>query len=329
MTNRRGFLGVTAAAGALAYLPGALAADPPPETRRIRLQDASVTCFAPIYLAETLLKAEGFTEIQYVKLPLAAAPNKALAAGLIDLSQDDTTAYLMSLEAGAPITIVGGIHTGCWELFANASVRSVRDLKGKTVAAAEGSSRQAFVAGLATFVGLNPKKDITWVDYEPGKSLQLFAEGKIDAFMGFAPEPQELRAKKIGRVLIDLGSDQPWSQYFCCMAAANRDFLRKNPVATKRALRALLKAADLCVSDPVRAARLMVDRGVADKYEYVLQSVKEIGYRAWREFASEDTVRFWALRLREAGIIKQNPQKIIAEGTQWRFVNELKKELKA
>ena len=77
--------------------------------------------------------------------------------------------------------------------------------------------------------------------------------------MGFAPEPQELRAKKIGRVLIDLGSDQPWSQYFCCMAAANRDFLRKNPVATKRALRALLKAADLCVSDPVRAARLMVD----------------------------------------------------------------------
>ena len=72
----------------------------------------------------------------------------------------------------------------------------------------------------------------------------------------------------------------------------------------------------------------MVDRGVADKYDYVLQSVKEIRYAKWREYDSEDTVRFWALRLREAGIIKSNPKKLIAEGTDWRFINELKKELK-
>src|SRR5262249_18065525 len=134
------------------------------------------------------------------------------------------------------------------------------------VAAPERSSRQAFVAGLATYVGLNPSKDITWINHEPGKSMQLFAEGKIDAFMGFAPEPQEMRTKKIGRVLLDFGKDRPWSQYFCCMAAANREFTRKHPVATKRALRAMLKATDLCVSQPERAARLMVDRGVADKY---------------------------------------------------------------
>jgi NitT/TauT family transport system substrate-binding protein len=145
--------------------------------------------------------------------------------------------------------------------------------------------------------------------------------------MGFAPEPQELRAKKIGRSLIDFGKDQPWLQYFCCMAAANREFARKHPVATKRALRAMLKATDICVSQPERAARLMVDRGVADKYEYVLQSVKEIGFR-WRENDSEDTVRFWALRLREAGIIKSSPNRIIAQGTDWRFFTELKRELK-
>src|SRR5207249_11868739 len=155
--------------------------------------------------------------------------------------------------------------------------RSVRELKGTTVAAPERSSRQAFVAGLAKFVGLNPSKDIRWINHEPGESMRLFAEGKIDAFMGFAPEPQELRARNVGHVLIDFGTDAPWSQYFCCMAAANRDFARKNPIATKRALRALLKATDLCVSDPASAAKLMVDRGVADKYEYVLQSVKEIG----------------------------------------------------
>lgn len=159
--------------------------------------------------------------------------------------------------------------------------------------------------------------------------MQLFAEGKIDAFMGFAPEPQEMRAKKIGRVLIDFGKDRPWSDYFCCMAAAHREFVLKHPVATKRALRAMLKATDLCASQSERAARLMTDRGVADKYEYVLQSVKEIGFLRWREFESEDTVRFWALRLREAGIIKSSPNMIIAQGTDWRFFNALKRELKS
>jgi NitT/TauT family transport system substrate-binding protein len=73
----------------------------------------------------------------------------------------------------------------------------------------------------------------------------------------------------------------------------------------------------------------MTDRGVADKYEYVLQSVKEIGFLRWREFESEDTVRFWALRLREAGIIKSSPNMIIAQGTDWRFFNALKRELKS
>jgi NitT/TauT family transport system substrate-binding protein len=39
-------------------------------------------------------------------------------------------------------------------------------------------------------------------------------------------------------------------------------------------------------------------------------------------------VRFYALRLHEAGMIKSSPQKIIEHSTNWRFLNELKKELK-
>ena len=328
--SRREFLQGPTLAGTAVILglkSESAAAEPPLETTRIRIADAPVTCFAPIYVAEGLLKVEGFTDVQYIKTPLNQGPTQALAEGKVDIAQNDTAGHLMELDVGAPVVVLGGIHTGCWELFVNDSVRTLRELKGKTVAAPERSSRQAFVAGLATFVGLNPK-DITWINHEPSKSLQLFAEGKIDAFMGFPPEPQEMRSKKIGRVLIDFGKDRPWSQYFCCMLAANRDFTRKHPVATKRALRAMLKATDLCVSQPERAARLMVDRGVADKYEYVLESVKEIGFQ-WREYESEDTVRFWTLRLREAGIIKSSPGKIIAQGVDWRFFNELKQELKS
>ena len=90
---------------------------------------------------------------------------------------------------------------------------------------------------------------------------ELFADGKIDAFLGFPPEPQELRARNIGHVIVNSSVDRPWSQYFCCMLAGNRDFIRKHPVATKRVLRAILKATDFCVSEPTGVAQRMVDGG--------------------------------------------------------------------
>jgi NitT/TauT family transport system substrate-binding protein len=175
-------------------------------------------------------------------------------------------------------------------------------------------------------VGVDPNKDVNWVTHPSAESMRLLAEGRIDAFLGFPPNPQELRAKNIGRVVVESGVDRPWSQYFCCMVGANRDFVQKNPVATKRVLRAILKAANLCALEPERVARRMADRGYS--YDYALTTLREIRYDRWRDYDAEDTVRFYALRLHEAGIVKARPQKIIAEGTDWRFFNDLKKELK-
>jgi NitT/TauT family transport system substrate-binding protein len=127
-------------------------------------------------------------------------------------------------------------------------------------------------------------------------------------------------------VIVSSGLDRPWSQYFCCTIGANREFARRNPVATKRALRAILKAAQFCSAEPERAARLMADKGY--RYDFALQTMNEIRYANWRDYAPEDAVRFYALRLREAGMIKSTPNKILAEGTDWRFFNELKHELK-
>jgi NitT/TauT family transport system substrate-binding protein len=73
----------------------------------------------------------------------------------------------------------------------------------------------------------------------------------------------------------------------------------------------------------------MVDKGFTDNYDYALQAVKSLPYGRWRQFDAEDTIRFYALRLHEIGLIKSSPQKILAQGTDWRFLNELKKELKA
>jgi NitT/TauT family transport system substrate-binding protein len=99
-------------------------------------------------------------------------------------------------------------------------------------------------------------------------------------------------------------------------------------VATKRVLRAILKGADLCAAEPDRAARLIVSRGYTGQLDYAIQTLREIPYTRWREYDPEATLRFSALRLREVGMIKNTPQRILAQGTDWRFLSELKRELK-
>jgi NitT/TauT family transport system substrate-binding protein len=217
-------------------------------------------------------------------------------------------------------------------LFGNRGVRGVRDLKGKVVSvpiADTQNTARMYIASMAAYVGLDPSKDITWVTHPIDEATRLFADGKVDAIMGFPPLAQELRARKVGHVVVDSTIDRPWSQYFCCMMIARREFVQRNPVAAKRAVRGIVKATAICAQQPERVARLLVDRGVVKQYDYALQTVKELPYARWRDYDSEDTLRFYALRLHEAGMIKSSPQKIIAQGAELRFVNELKKELKA
>jgi hypothetical protein len=93
---------------------------------------------------------------------------------------------------------------------------------------------------------------------------------KLPGYLGFPPEPQELRARKIGHVIVNTATDRPWAQYFCCLLAANREFVRKNPVATKRAPRAIVKATNICALDPARVARFLVDKNFTNNYDYAL-----------------------------------------------------------
>jgi NitT/TauT family transport system substrate-binding protein len=330
--SRREFLGLTLAgtAGLLGLKPESLAAEPPPETTTLKLvQSPGDLCTAPQYVAEPLLRDEGFTEVQYVKKDGDRESKIALASGETNLSMYFIPDAVIRLDKGDPIVILAGGHVGCFELFGTDRIRAVRDLKGKTVAVPELQLGPiTFIASMAAYVGLAPHEDINWETHPPAESMQLLAEGKIDAFMGVPPELQEFRAKHIGHVIVNGTLDRPWSQYFCCMVVGNREFVRKHPVATKRAVRAILKAADVCGREPERAARLLVDKGYAEHYDTVLQAVKDIPYGNWREYNPEDTVRFYALRLHESGMIKSTPQKIIAEGTDWRFLNEIKKEMK-
>ena len=257
--NRRRVLAALAATGTAAFIgpPQSEAQEGRLETTTVRIGKIAGICIAPQYLAEELLRAEGFSDVRYVTTVPGAPAARAIAHGEIDFTTNFSPPLIVAIDAGEPITMVAGVHIGCFELFAREGIRGISDLKGKTVGVQDlDSSQYTFVSGMASYVGLEPAKDIRWVTSSSPKPMDLFVDGKIDAFLGLPPEPQELRARNVGQVIFNSATDRPWSQYFCCMLVGNRDYVRKHPVATKRVMRAIIKAADLCATQPEQAARL-------------------------------------------------------------------------
>jgi NitT/TauT family transport system substrate-binding protein len=330
--SRRRFLTDAAVAGAAGFVGfdtwgKALAAEPPPETTSVRLPRMPIICFAPLYVCEELLRNEGFTDIRFVDISVPELlDSSALSSGRVDFAAALTLGHLIGFDSGAPITLLSGVHVGCYELFAHGDIRTITDLKGKKVGSL---GANPLVSMISAWVGLDPKKDLTLVDDPAAKPLELFVEGKLDAYLAFPPEPQQLHARKVGHVILRTAVDRPWSQYFCCTLAGNKEYVAQHPAATKRVIRAILKAADLCASQPEQSARLIVDRGFVAGYDYALQTLDENPYGQWREYDAEDSVRFYALRLHELGMIKRDPKRILAEGTDFHFFDELKRELKA
>ena len=329
-TRRRFLAGLTAGAAAgLLGAPQSLHAESSPETTRVRLAKIPGICVAPQYVAEEFLRAEGFTEVAYVATGAGAAQASAVANGEIDFAINFVAPLIIALDTGARITLLGGVHPGCFELFVKRGIDSVIDLKGRNVGVQGlGSGPHLFLASIAAYVGLDPAHDINWVVDPAVKPKELFTRGDIDAFLGFPPEPQELRRSKIGHVIVNSAVDRPWSQYFCCMLSGNSDFVAAHPVATKRVLRAIFKAADLCTAAPALVAERLVAGGFTSHYDDAFAAISGLPYAKWRDYDSTDTVRFYALRLKEIGLISSTPDTIIAEGTDWRFLNELKRELK-
>jgi NitT/TauT family transport system substrate-binding protein len=328
MQSRRDFLASTslAAAAGIVGTRTPLADEGPPEVTALRLGRYPNICGAPVVIAEDLLRAEGFTEFRYV----SDLPVDAVARREIDFDLETAAWIAYQVDAGEPITALAGVHPGCYELFAHEPIQAISDLKGKRVGIGQqlGQSGHLLLTVIAAQVGLDPNQDIHWITNPTTSPMQMFAEGQIDAFLAFPPEGQELRARRIGRMILSLGTDQPWSQYLCCIAFGNREFVRDHPVATKRFLRAILKAAEICAIEPERVARQLVDGGWTPQYDYALQTLGELSYASWREFDPADAIRFYALRLHEVGMVTSAPTQILAEGTDWHFLNELKRELK-
>jgi len=285
------------------------------------------------------LRLEGFTNVEYIPIPAYHTHATFVADGGVDLAVFGPTSAIRALDEGWPLTMVAGVHVGCWELFANENIRNVGGLAGKRVAILkDGAVDHLWIAAMLAYVGVHPRKEIHWVSTgKLSESMRLFLEGKVDAFLAFPPQPQEMRNLESGHVIVNTTFDRPWSQYFCCMAAMKKEFVQQNPVATKRAIRALLKATDLCSNEPELAARFLANQGYQflsnekyeERYDIALEVVRELPYARWRTDNPEDTLRFHGLRLYEVGMLKRHPNELIEKGADFSILNKLKKEMKA
>jgi NitT/TauT family transport system substrate-binding protein len=175
--NRRQFLNIglsMAAAGfaGAAALTGArrsLAEGAPPEATSVRLlyyKDTS-TCLAPLDILDDLLRDEGFADVRYVQGADGDVTAERVARGDADFVQDFAAVTIRSIDAGIPAVMLAGVHSACFELFARESVRSVADLKGKTVGVFDpvGGGDYLMLQIIAASVGLDPAKDIHWVAF--------------------------------------------------------------------------------------------------------------------------------------------------------------------
>src|SRR5262249_8705105 len=116
-TTRREFtngMALTTGAAILGFAAKRAGAEAPPETTLLRLARSPFdhACLAPTWVAEELLRAEGFTDIQYTT---TVDPMGDLAAGKLDVGGGDVMSLLLSLDSGQPIVVLAGIHAGCFE----------------------------------------------------------------------------------------------------------------------------------------------------------------------------------------------------------------------
>ena len=182
MQDRRDFLKTgfsIAAAGlagtaALVHARGSVAEEAPPETTSVRLlRWKDFTCLAPIDILDDLLRDEGFADVRYVPGADSDFGADRVASGDADFVQDFAATTIPRIDAGVPAVMLAGVHPACFELFAHESIRSVVDLKGKTIGVStttDPGTPDYFLAKIiAASVGLDPAKDINWIGHRRGQ----------------------------------------------------------------------------------------------------------------------------------------------------------------
>ena len=130
--TRRRFISSVALAGAagLLHVPRVTAAEGALETTTVRVvRVPGSICVAPETLSEELLRAEGFTDVGYVDGWPTGEYAAQVGKGEADFALEFAARIVQAIDTGGAVTVLGGVHVGCYELFAKDEIHSIAELK--------------------------------------------------------------------------------------------------------------------------------------------------------------------------------------------------------
>jgi NitT/TauT family transport system substrate-binding protein len=190
----------------------------------------------------------------------------ALNAGQLDCNSQTLGDTLSSVAGGADLQVVltNDISSGNDQIIVGSGIRSVADLKGKKVAAEEGT-----VDHYLLLLGLKKARisetEITFVPLETGAAAAAFAAGKVDAVGVFAPFTTQA-LKRPGSTTLFSSKDFPGaiSDHLVC----NRDFVAKNPEKVQNIVNAWFATLRQIKAEPGPSLAILAKRAGVSEADY-------------------------------------------------------------
>ncbi|KJV08976.1 ABC transporter permease [Elstera litoralis] len=244
-------LGMGAALGmALLGSTSALSAD------SVAIGISGWTGFAPL----TLAKEAGIFTKNGLDVSIKKIPQKdrhlAIASGDIQCAATTLETWITWNAAGIATKQIFQLDKsyGADGMVVRSTIASIKDLKGKTVAAsAPGTSPYFALAWMLAKNGMSVK-DVTVVNMEPGPAAQAFIAGQNDAAMTYEPYLSSVRAAPQAGKIIATTLDYPMvMDSFGCTPK----FLAEKPAAAKAFAKSYFEAVEMIAKEPAKSYEIM------------------------------------------------------------------------
>lgn len=289
----------------------ALLASPAAAQTKVAIGMSGWTGFAPLTLAkEAGIFAKNGLDVTIKKIPQASR-HLAIASGDIQCAATTVETWIVWNASGIPTTQLFQLDKsyGADGMAVRNDVKSIKDIKGKTVAASAPGTAPYFT--LAWFLKKNglTVKDVTVVNMEPGPAAQAFIAGQNDVAMTYEPYLSAVRGAPDKGKIIATTLDYPMiMDTFGCTPK----FIVDNEAAVKALTKSYFEALEMIKKDPTKAYEIM-GADVKQSGEKFGESAKYLRWQdqeANKKFFSGEHAAFSkeaADLLLEIGVIKQIP----------------------
>lgn len=176
---------------------------------------------------------------------------------------DHIATMLVPVTNGVNMSFVTGAHIGCKSIYVpkDSDIKSVEDLKGKTIAIHDGigNSDQNICYRLLDEYGVDPTKDVEFSDIaDSAATVAALESGEVDASI-FSDYFVLANYKDDMRMICSITYSPEFQDEACCVTAMNNDFIKENPVHAKYVVMAIKRAGQFNRLHSEEAVQAMYD----------------------------------------------------------------------